>query len=354
MALRNNILQAQAAIMATGDTTALPTLSQKAQVFQDEAANLVSDEDIYAFTQENFEDNENMVYDFILLKACGYDGDEAREFVHNLYFYDACGHVCNHYESNNDATYHQDGTKTGVCMFCGDEITVTDEGSMLIPDNSAMLAALLNDIGLTQSVIDEIDGMDERIQDLATDVDLQDVIDGVYPNVSLENYIMCRLDGSNHEDALADSTESPYRQSNIAAMTEIRNRVQDEVDKSENEEKIAVYYGIVGDALSLAINGADTVGGTWELADDQDLYEYLAEHADDIGDIGEPFERVRDYVILRAIGYNHHDALDFTADKYDYGICDHYYYDGRCIFCLANETPQHDPLEDEPIETPDY
>lgn len=41
------------------------------------------------------------------------------------------GHTITEYVSNNDATCTKDGTKTGVCSVCGEEVTVTDEGSAL-------------------------------------------------------------------------------------------------------------------------------------------------------------------------------------------------------------------------------
>ncbi|MCD8344343.1 MAG: hypothetical protein LUC38_00030 [Oscillospiraceae bacterium] len=39
------------------------------------------------------------------------------------------GHTITEYVSNNDATCTEDGTKTGVCSVCGEEETVTDEGT---------------------------------------------------------------------------------------------------------------------------------------------------------------------------------------------------------------------------------
>ncbi len=44
---------------------------------------------------------------------------------------EALGHDVSEYESNNDATCTEDGTKTGTCARCGEEITVVDEGSAL-------------------------------------------------------------------------------------------------------------------------------------------------------------------------------------------------------------------------------
>ncbi|MCD7847268.1 MAG: hypothetical protein LUG49_04480 [Oscillospiraceae bacterium] len=41
------------------------------------------------------------------------------------------GHTVTEYVSNGDATCTKDGTKTGVCSVCGEEVTVTDEGSAL-------------------------------------------------------------------------------------------------------------------------------------------------------------------------------------------------------------------------------
>ncbi len=42
---------------------------------------------------------------------------------------DLTGHTIDEYVSNNDATCTSDGTKTGVCSVCGEEVTVTDEGT---------------------------------------------------------------------------------------------------------------------------------------------------------------------------------------------------------------------------------
>ncbi|MCD7823459.1 MAG: hypothetical protein LUG86_05515 [Oscillospiraceae bacterium] len=41
------------------------------------------------------------------------------------------GHTITEYVSNNDATCTSDGTKTGVCSVCGEDETVTDEGTAL-------------------------------------------------------------------------------------------------------------------------------------------------------------------------------------------------------------------------------
>ncbi len=42
---------------------------------------------------------------------------------------DLSGHTIDEYVSNNDATCTEDGTKTGTCSVCGEEVTVTDEGT---------------------------------------------------------------------------------------------------------------------------------------------------------------------------------------------------------------------------------
>ncbi|MCC8196981.1 MAG: hypothetical protein LIO49_09385 [Ruminococcus sp.] len=79
------------------------------------------------------------------------------------------GHTVDEHTSNNDATCTSDGTKIGVCSVCGEEVTVTDEGTALgdsftnyVSNNDAtcisdgtMTAECDNGCGETDTVTDE-------------------------------------------------------------------------------------------------------------------------------------------------------------------------------------------------------
>ena len=62
---------------------------------------------------------------------------------------DFCGDLCveehlyGEYVSNNDATEEADGTKTAVCEKCGEESTVTDEGSQLVKEPATFIEKLI-------------------------------------------------------------------------------------------------------------------------------------------------------------------------------------------------------------------